>query len=97
MRLSWRGEQVIEGQKMGKIIVPKEASETIVLPVVIDLSEFGSAFWSFLTEGDGVQYDFYSKLELVGESHSIEDSPMEMYASGTLKPFQGLFNSSEKK
>lgn len=78
-------QMVFDGSIPGEVVIPKQDSADITLPVNIDLGELGGAAWNFLTEGTGLEYEFYSKLTLTSQSNTIKDSPMEMYAQGTLE------------
>ncbi|MEQ9262977.1 MAG: LEA type 2 family protein [Owenweeksia sp.] len=83
-------EMVFEGAIYDEIRIGAKDTAIINMPVNIDNSELFSALMEYLKKGDDISYNFWSRIELVGESNSIRNSPMILKATGNLSEFKDL-------
>ncbi|MGB0175711.1 MAG: LEA type 2 family protein [Owenweeksia sp.] len=83
-------EMVFEGTIHEEIIIGARSTATINMPVDVDNSELFSAIIEYLKKGDDISYNFWSRIELVGNSNTIRDSPMILKARGNLSEFKDL-------
>ena len=77
-------KMVLEGEVPGNIDIGAMDTAYITLPAKLDLGQFAGAAWEFIKKGDHITYDFHSKLYITSESNTIDDSPTELFAQGTL-------------
>lgn len=75
----------VEGNKPGTVNIPAKGSTTISIPAELDFKEMGKNLIDLIRKGDDVSYSFYMNTNLVSDSEVLEDSEIEMNASGKLK------------
>lgn len=81
---------VFDGALMDKVMVGARDTSLISMPVHIDNSELLDAAWEYIKKGDDIRYDFWSRMEQVGKSNAIKDSPMILRARGRLSEVKDL-------
>ncbi len=97
-RISLGGDNhVLSGNIAGEVRIPEEDSATIVLPVELDLDELGGAFIEYIGKGDDLTYNFYSKLILIAPGNTLDESPMELFSTGTLETIKEFVKGSKEK
>ncbi|QCR22557.1 LEA type 2 family protein [Pontibacter sp. SGAir0037] len=75
----------VDGSKPGTVNIPPKSSTTISIPAEVNFKEMGKNLIDLIRKGDDVQYNFQLNTELISESDILQNSKINLNASGSLK------------
>lgn len=77
--------EAVEGNKPGTVNIPAKGTTTISIPAELDFKEMGKSLIDLIRKGDDIRYNFNLNTELVSDAEVLENSKINLSASGKLK------------